>query len=190
MWPYIATAVAWIVAFIGYRGFRDFFSWLRIRRNRPELTISLQDPIYTEKPIPNGEMLRFYHLRVHNTGKTDATNCRARVMAIWSNGKNVLGAGDVPLHWAHEPLETDSRAVPKAEVVELDLFTQARVYPTHICVFGTRQTPDGLRKRYEPGEYSLKVRLTADNAEPRDLRLKVVHNGTWEQPAELTYAGA
>ena len=191
MWPYIGAAAAWAVAFIGYQGFRDCFSWLRMRRNRPELTMSLQDPIYTEAPTQDGKIVRFYHLRVQNTGKTDAANCRARLMAVWSTSddKNVLGAGDVPLHWAHKEPETESLVVPGGEVVELDLFTQAQATPTHLQVFGTRRTPDGLRKAYEPGEYSLKVRLTADNADPRDLRLNVAHRGSWEQPAELTHAG-
>ena len=190
MWALLSVAGAFLLRFVGYPGVRDLWKCLQIRRNKPVLLISLQDPVFSEAKTDNG-VVRFYHLRVHNMGTTDATNCQARLMGVWSmpGGEIILGAGDVPLQWAHQPLGPESLLVRGQEDVELDLLTQSQGNPGHLRVFGTRKEPDGLRKEYGPGEYYLKIRLTADNASSCDLRLTVKHAGSWEQPAELTRAG-
>jgi len=184
----IAICVAWVVAFVGYNGVKDLLQWLRKHKNRPRLVISIQNPTFTEATVEEQGTVRFYHLRVLNMGRTNAADCRVRVLAVWkeANQDNILGTGAVPLHWAHQPLDVDTRDVCHGEFVELDLVTQAAASPSLLSLFGTTEKTDGLRKVYEPGSYILKLRVTADNHVATDLRVRIEHPGAWDKPPKLT----
>jgi len=177
-----------VVAFIGYGGCKDIVLFACRVLKRAKLLVRLPTPLWTEAPVAGGSPAetRFFHLLVHNAGRSIARDCQVRLMAaerkLSSGVEKLLSAGPTSLHWAHRPLDCQRLDLLPDEDAELDLFTQDPRAADRIVPFRVSSHPDGIRSWYEPGEYTWQLRLTSANAKTQDCFLSIKHPGPWDTP--------
>lgn len=159
--------------------------FVRKYMRRPKLLIELSDPISNVTPTaPDGRPVRYYHLTVQNSGKTNARGCLARLMSVEKQREpksaefdRVKDAHPCALHWRQEPV-TEMRTYDRVDIFageskDIDLCTQEPATPDIMRIFRTPHHPDGIRDAYDLGVYRLLIRVTAENADKVDFRLTV-----------------
>lgn len=178
----------WINTFLGLVSSLSLFGlivFVRKYMRRPKLSIELGDPVSNvTATAPDRRLVRYYHLTVQNSGKTNARGCLARLMSVERQREpnsaefdRIEEAHPCALHWRQEPV-TEMRTYDRvdifaAESKDIDLCTQEPATPHMMRISRTPHQPDGIRDAYDPAVYRLLIRVTAENGDKVDFRLTV-----------------
>jgi len=183
IWAYVCLFIVWAITWTGYGGVKELLLWLHGSRQRPRLSMALSNPLFMIRATADSEQVRFCHIGVYNHGRSVATDCQVRLMAVadFNSGNPIPGSGPTVLHWAHQELDCGKLDILPNETKEVDLFFQSVANADQIRPFRIASHPDGIVSDYPKGKYTWHLRLTAENAKTRDCRLVVSHSGTsWD----------
>lgn len=188
----VITFLAVIVALFGQR----FWEWI----NKPNIKVGISNEShYVVQGIRESSIIFYFRMKVVNTGKTVARNCRVKLISVVPENKEVKFYWEPDnLKWSSAPRDMRYRHDPERDIGSLDknqltpIFKELKDIPPNngwefcdlfdICNGFVRFASYGNRQTlpYHEGAV-ITLEIFGDNIKPKQVKFKLSQSGDFRQ---------
>ena len=172
---------------LGFSLLKDFIiPWIQ----RPKLNFKYDNIEPFHRFTSNHTLSSFLRIRVRNTGKIPALNCRCQILKVVKKNENYGDYTGFPIRWACKPesdvisRDRERLNIARGEIEFLDVAT-SNYCDNHIHLCQYHKEGIGIKDFIEPGKYEIILLFSGDNFKPQVISFKIKKEDS-TNPRKLT----